>query len=337
MEGWIKLHRAIQSNDLWTSEPFSRGQAWVDLLLLANHKESFFYKRGNKVIINRGQVGRSEVELSDRWKWSRTKVRKFLKDLEKEQQVKIFKSRITQVLTIVNYDVYQQKEQQTGQQKDNKKTAEEQQKDIYKNEEKEKKDKNEEKKYPYIANFQKIKKGESVRVTQLEKNFHFGLFPPEWSENFQNEILKFWRYMESKKSDRWGVIGTISSQLSVIKSYLNDFSESEIIKTFNETVSKSNISWNPAWTLKRAGTKSEKDSTPKKFTYDLPEFLDAEDRQSYFYVRYNSYKPFLDLQKVNTIYKQRALREKDAEGLCFELELINPKLAAMQIQYNRLT
>lgn len=138
MEGWIKLYRAIQSNDLWTSEPFSRGQAWVDLLLSANHKESFFYKRGNKVIVKRGQVGRSEVELSDRWKWSRTKVRKFLKDQEKEQQIKIAKSRITQVLTIVNYDVYQEKEQQTGQQKDSKSTTEEQQKNIYKNEEKEK-------------------------------------------------------------------------------------------------------------------------------------------------------------------------------------------------------
>ena len=120
MEGWIKLHRTIQDNPLWRSEPFSRGQAWVDLLLLANHKESFFYKRGNKVTVLRGQVGRSEVELSDRWKWSRTKVRKFLTELQEEQQIKIRKSRITQVLTIVNYDNWQQKEQQ----KDNRKTTE---------------------------------------------------------------------------------------------------------------------------------------------------------------------------------------------------------------------
>ena len=42
MEGWIKLHRSISDNDLWTSEPFSRGQAFVDLILLASHKDSFF-------------------------------------------------------------------------------------------------------------------------------------------------------------------------------------------------------------------------------------------------------------------------------------------------------
>lgn len=75
----------------------------------------------------------------------------------------------------------------------------------------------------------------------------------------------------------------------------------------------------------------------KKFPYPLPDFLDAEDRQSFFYVRFDAYKPFLDIQKVNTIYKKRALYQKDAEGLCFELELKFPKLAEMQIQYNRLT
>lgn len=130
MSGWIKLHREILENDFWSCEPFTRGQAWVDLLLLANHKPSFFFKRGNRVDVERGQLGRSEVELSDRWKWSRSKVRKFLKDLEKEQQISITKSTVTQIVTIVKYDEYQSEEQQ----KNNRKTAEEQQKDTYKNE-----------------------------------------------------------------------------------------------------------------------------------------------------------------------------------------------------------
>lgn len=128
-KGWIKLHRGICDNPIWQSEPFSRGQAWVDLLLLANHKDSYFYKRGNKVNVLRGQVGRSEVELSDRWRWSRSKVRKFLNDLKKEQQIEQQKTSVTQILTIINYDKYQEKEQQ----KDSRKTAEEQQKDTYKN------------------------------------------------------------------------------------------------------------------------------------------------------------------------------------------------------------
>ncbi len=152
MEGWIKLHRGLLDNDLWRSEPFSRGQAWVDLLLLANHKESFFYKRGNKVIVKRGQVGRSSVELSDRWNWSRTKINKFLKDLQKEQQIILHKSTVTQLITIVNYDTYQEKEQQTGQQKDSRRTAEEQQKDTYKNDKKEKNEKNDKERSKDIVN-----------------------------------------------------------------------------------------------------------------------------------------------------------------------------------------
>jgi len=138
MIGWIKIHRDLLESDIWKCEEFSRGQAWVDLILLANHKDSFFYKRGNKVDVKRGQVGRSEVELSDRWKWSRSKVRKFLKDLEKEQQISIVKSAVTQVVTIINYDEYQSKEQQ----KDNRRTTERQQKDIYKNDKNDNNEKN---------------------------------------------------------------------------------------------------------------------------------------------------------------------------------------------------
>ena len=123
MNGWISLHRQILETDLWKLEKFTRGQAWVDLLLLANHKPGYFYKRGAKVELDRGQLGRSEVELSDRWKWSRNKVKKFLKDLEKEQQVKVIKSNVTQVVTIINYDLYQSKEQQTLQQKGSKRAA----------------------------------------------------------------------------------------------------------------------------------------------------------------------------------------------------------------------
>ena len=144
MEGWIKLHRSLLESDFWKCETFSRGQAWVDLLMLANFKDSFFYKRGVKIDVKRGQLGRSEVELSDRWKWSRSKVRKFLKDLEKEQQIKVVKSSVTQVITIIKYNDFQSEEQQ----KDIKRTAKEQQKDSKKTHIKkgnnDKKEKNEE-------------------------------------------------------------------------------------------------------------------------------------------------------------------------------------------------
>ena len=79
--GYIKLWRRLSSNNLWTAEKFTRGQAWVDLIMIANHKPGYIRKRGIKIDLERGDIGFSEVELADRWKWSRGKVRRFLKEL----------------------------------------------------------------------------------------------------------------------------------------------------------------------------------------------------------------------------------------------------------------
>lgn len=140
-EGWVTLHRKIQNNPLWKSEPFTRGQAWVDLILLANHEDGFIYVRGNKISIKRGQVGWSQKKLSERWQWSRTKVRKFLKDLEEEQQIRQHKNALSTVITLINYDKYQPEKQQSGQQKNSRETAERQQRNTNNNEKNVKNDK----------------------------------------------------------------------------------------------------------------------------------------------------------------------------------------------------
>jgi hypothetical protein len=107
-KGWVKLHRQMFSNSLWLAEPFTKAQAWVDLFANANYEDSEFFVRGNKVKIKRGQIGWSEITMAKRWGWSRMKVRRYLKQLESDTQViqqKIHK--ITTILTIINYDKYQ--------------------------------------------------------------------------------------------------------------------------------------------------------------------------------------------------------------------------------------
>lgn len=116
IDGWISLHRKIMDNPLYFSEPFTRMQAWIDLLLLANHKRGEFYIRGNKVVVQRGQVGYSNVKLSKRWKWSRGKVIRFLRELETVQQIVQQKSKLITLISVVNYDEYQNALQQTVQQ-----------------------------------------------------------------------------------------------------------------------------------------------------------------------------------------------------------------------------
>jgi len=95
----------------WLAEPFTRAQAWVDLLLLANHKRGHIRKRGILIEIQRGQVGFSEESLAARWKWSRGKVLRFLRQLIEKSQISRNpvhqNSKLSNLITITNYELYQ--------------------------------------------------------------------------------------------------------------------------------------------------------------------------------------------------------------------------------------
>lgn len=114
--GWIKIYRSMVENQLYFSEPFTRMQAWIDLLILANFEDNFIYVRGNKVLVKRGQICKSQDNLAERWKWSRGKVIRFLDELQTEQQIVQHKSKLTTLISVVNYNDYQQNEQPVVQQ-----------------------------------------------------------------------------------------------------------------------------------------------------------------------------------------------------------------------------
>lgn len=110
VEGWNKIYRSIQEHWLWTCEPFSRGQAWIDLLLMANHKEAKIMINSSLEVVERGQRITSIRKLSDRWKWSTKKVTHFLDQLVKDNMIRYKSDSSKTVITILNYDKYQGKE-----------------------------------------------------------------------------------------------------------------------------------------------------------------------------------------------------------------------------------
>lgn len=73
----------------------------------ANHQDAKILIKGRLVDLKRGDQARSEVTLSDAWGWSRDKVRRFLKLLEKDQMIRQQKSNLTSVISICNYNTYQ--------------------------------------------------------------------------------------------------------------------------------------------------------------------------------------------------------------------------------------
>lgn len=110
MEGYISLHRDIKSHWVWEEKPFSRGQAWIDLLLQANHQDAKFPLGKEIVEVKRGSFITSEVKLMERWGWSNTKVRNFLLLLENDNMIIKKTDRKKSTLTICNYNVWQDSE-----------------------------------------------------------------------------------------------------------------------------------------------------------------------------------------------------------------------------------
>jgi len=84
---YIKLDRGLKNNSLWTEKPFSKGQAWVDLLMLAQGVEKRREYRGKRQVMHRGCVYTSIYFLSDRWGWSRMKVYRFLEKLMIDEMI----------------------------------------------------------------------------------------------------------------------------------------------------------------------------------------------------------------------------------------------------------
>jgi DNA replication protein DnaD len=107
LEGWIRLHRQIQKGWLWEDKPFSRGQAWIDMLLNANHKDRTIPFDGSLYEVKRGSYITSIRKLCERWGWSNTKVVKFLNLCVNEKMITYFSDKKKTVISIANYDTYQ--------------------------------------------------------------------------------------------------------------------------------------------------------------------------------------------------------------------------------------
>jgi hypothetical protein len=119
----------LLDSELWLCEKFTRGQAWVDLFALANHRNASVWLRGIEVRVRRGQIALSESKLAQRWGWSRNKVRRFLKWLKTEQQIEQHKTNVTSLITIINYELHQSNDTASDTASD---TAERHQKDTRK-------------------------------------------------------------------------------------------------------------------------------------------------------------------------------------------------------------
>lgn len=107
-QGYISLNREIQNHWLFTEKrTFSKFEAWIYLLMEANHKQGKVPIGNQIVTVERGQNLTSILTLSDLFNWSRYKVKTFLDLLETDGMLQVKTTSKYTLLTIVNYDFYQ--------------------------------------------------------------------------------------------------------------------------------------------------------------------------------------------------------------------------------------
>lgn len=132
MSGFIALHREAFTHPVLKDA--DRFRAWFWLVAHAAWKQTRHDARGRTIIVERGQLCAGREQLAKEWKWSPSAVERFLTRLETEQMIERQTGQGKSVITICNYDKYQDSEpetghlsgQQTGQKSDRNRTTKEQ-------------------------------------------------------------------------------------------------------------------------------------------------------------------------------------------------------------------
>ena len=107
MSGWIRVNRSFLDNPIFNGYKLSRGEAWLQLLLLANHKPTEFLIDNFAVKVGRGELAWSQKKLAQKWGWSLQNIRTYLKMLQRENMIVVKSNTHTSIITICNYCKYQ--------------------------------------------------------------------------------------------------------------------------------------------------------------------------------------------------------------------------------------
>lgn len=89
----------------WLAEPFTKAQAWLDIIGRASFADGDVTRRGELLISERG--------LAKRWKWPESKVRRFLQKLENDGRITRSINRSNNrsgkrsIITVEKYELYQ--------------------------------------------------------------------------------------------------------------------------------------------------------------------------------------------------------------------------------------
>ncbi len=122
MKGWIKIHRKMLENPIVMKDS-DHLAVWVYLLLNAAHKERKVLFKGDKIMLQPGQLITGRNAIADFLGISESKVKRVLSDFEGDQQIDRQRSNKNSLISLINWDKYQFFDQQSDQQVTSKMTS----------------------------------------------------------------------------------------------------------------------------------------------------------------------------------------------------------------------
>lgn len=119
MEGWIKLHRKTLENPIITKDS-DYLSVWIYLLLNATHQEHDTLFKGKRITLQKGQLITGIISISKNLKINKDKVQRILKSFENDKQITQQTSNRNRLISILNWDRYQEVDKQNDKQVINK-------------------------------------------------------------------------------------------------------------------------------------------------------------------------------------------------------------------------
>ncbi len=125
MDGWIKVYRKMLDNPIITKDS-DYIAVWLYLLLNATHTKYDTLFKGKRITLLPGQLITGRKSVCTKMHIDENKVQRILKVLENEHQIEQQTSSQNRLISIINWNEYQQSEQQNEQQVNNNCTTSEQ-------------------------------------------------------------------------------------------------------------------------------------------------------------------------------------------------------------------
>ena len=111
MEGWIKIHRKILDNPIVCKDSDTLS-IWVYLLLNATHVQIPILFKGKRIMLQEGQLLTGILSISKKLNIDKNKVQRTLKLFENDKQIEQQTSNQNRLVTILNWNTYQNSEKQ---------------------------------------------------------------------------------------------------------------------------------------------------------------------------------------------------------------------------------